>query len=212
MATAITEADSFNATMTAPDDGDSCSAASITAAGVGFQVAADRTRYLYNRNLPASGGYINIPLFACYPILAALGAMDWEANMDFVTPLMHWETIAIGATDRLVIPIQQVHNASFDELVVSLHGAFHGAWPVGQMPTMRLMQCTSAGVTTQIGAITDPTVVQATYELPHDVTLSFAAQTFDPDISFYATIEGESAGNAAPGLRVYRLKMQVAPV
>jgi hypothetical protein len=56
MASLVAEANIWTNTMTVPDDGDTSSAASITAAGVGFQVAADRTRYLYNRTMEAVGG------------------------------------------------------------------------------------------------------------------------------------------------------------
>ena len=48
MSSIITELDQFDATVTVPDDGDTAGAASVTAAGVGFQVLANRTRFLKN--------------------------------------------------------------------------------------------------------------------------------------------------------------------
>jgi len=213
MATIITEADSYNATCTAPDDGDTRSAASVTAAGVGFQVLADRTEYLKNRSISAVGGEIMMPLNPAWAIASdAADSIDWELRADIPTPEVFWrQTVAAGAADGFIWQqIPPYHNCTFSRVVLSLHGPAHGgAWPPAAFPILRVYQTTSVGVTTLVGTVTD-TLAQAPYELQHDVTLNFAAQTMDEDTVYWMNLMGENGGgNSLPGLRIYRAKILI---
>lgn len=85
MASTVTETTVYGATVTVPDDADALNAASVTAAGVGFQELANRTNNLVNR----LGG--------------ASGASEWEYRNAAGSPL-------IKTRKRIISPIDFAHG------------------------------------------------------------------------------------------------------
>lgn len=80
MATVITESTTYATTVTAPDDADSLNAASVTAAGVGFQALTDRTNNLVRRSGGANGA-------GEFQYLDATGAQTPRARTRIISPI-----------------------------------------------------------------------------------------------------------------------------
>lgn len=221
MAHNLADADAFQATVQVADDGDAANAASLySAAGVGFQALANRTRYLYNRSIECLGGYVQVPiqpsfLLNAHGIPGSPQSIDWQHYVDIGTPAIYWLEVAAGIVDattgNLVIALPSYQGAAFDAFSMALDGPAHGAWPLGQMPSWTIFRTTNAGVTTQIATQADASA-QVDYELPHDVDGTFAAQTFDDDSQYVVVIHGESGANAAAGLRLYSAKLRIVAV
>lgn len=172
MAHAVTEADLWTNTVVVPDDGDTRNAASVSAAGVGFQVVADRTRWLRNRLLPIAGHQVIIPI--TYPA-------D-PTNWTFTVATMSWGTAIANLDFDINIPV--VLGADIVSFTVTIDNQA-GSWValggvnLGDLNFYSVNRAT--GVRTLVDTAEDSASGAPAYDAVHDFTLTLAAlHTFDP--------------------------------
>ena len=91
MASTVTESPVYGATVTVPDDADTLNAASVTAAGVGFQELANRTANLAAR----CGGDVGVP--AEFTYLDAAGSPQAKTRVRIVSPYNFGHSDIAGA-------------------------------------------------------------------------------------------------------------------
>lgn len=209
MASLVTEADVWTNTMTVPDDGDTRNAASVTAAGVGFQVAADRSRYLRNRNVAAVGGSINIPLVWTH------ADAQWAGENAALQARGIVHNVAIGAAGSVWFNIPYIFNGAITGVSVSYDGLWSGggsrAGLPGTMPSMTV-QAVSAltGAVVTLGTQTDTSASVAAFEAPHEIAVTFAARDFTTDENLTVGVGCETGANAQVGSAILRIYATIA--
>lgn len=191
MATNITEADSFNATCSAPDDGDTASAASLVAPGTGLQVLADRTRYLYNRNIAAKGGTLYVPMCVMYNASTRFTA--------FAGGVL--EQTSVASAGQLDIQIPPVYGAALTGITAYVHGDYGLAGPHAALPgTMPRLNAQKLGLTTAtisaLGTATDTSATVGAYESYHTIEVTFSPYDFVTTESVHASFFGETGANS----------------
>jgi hypothetical protein len=189
MASVVTEADVFTATMTVPDDGDTQSAASVTAVGTGFQVAADRTRYLYNRHFDD----VQVPLIE---ILNSSSRFTWDDGA------FYWEQTSVADGGGLQFLVPDVPNAELVSITATFHGDLGGGGPHVAEPANlpSLVFGTRQGI-----SVFGPTVATyvwvdvGTYDAVETLTISPGVQAMAKDKHMYVKFSGESGANSIAG-------------
>jgi len=215
MASVVAEVDQFDATVTVPDDGDTRSAASVTAAGVGFQPLSNRTLYNKNRSIGALGGDLLLPLTGAHTVVNGAAAV-WTYQV--AAPNGTWVQSNIGGASEIYLQLPHVVGATCTGLVARVHGDPNVVGPhagaVGTMPLLSLLSInTATGVAAVVGSQVDTTVAPATYEVIHDITLTVAAQTFSSTFALIAKLEGETGANSvASALHLYGITATIVAV
>lgn len=217
MASLVAEADTWTNTMTVPDDGDTRSAASVTAAGVGFQVAADRTRYLYNRSIAAVGGGAGlvIPLTGLQDTVAAADRFGFNGAAGGA-PQCTWRQTSIASAGGLYFAVPHVYNTTITGLLARVHGDPNAVGPhVGlpaTMPQLSLRSVNgSTGAVANVGTAVDASAAVGAYEAMHSISLTVAAQATGSMIQYWAKFEGEAGANSlANALHLYDVYLVVA--
>jgi len=197
MPTNITDVDTWTSTIVTAADGDAVNGASRETEAQGL---SDRTRYLYNRNLGAAGGYIEISI-----LQALQEPQDVTTNRRFYLSAggvsnLGWGQGSIADQGRLYLGIPQIYGAKLTEIHAmvngNLFGGGHGGLPTN-MPEMSLRRNDSGGSTTNISTVVDPSASVVAYHLDHLISITGQSETFDYQKQWYIEIRGESVGAAA---------------
>jgi hypothetical protein len=198
--------DTWEANILVPDDGDAANAASVE---TGFVDVGNRTLWNYNRTVEAVGGALVFPL--------APFDYDGVNRWTFFLSLMAYQNSNVAGNEAMVVALPTLHNCDFDSVTAVVHGDGGGAGPhvglPGTMPQIRLYRQTVSTATTAIvGTQADTSAGVAAYETIHTIVLSFGAQSYDGDSSYWLAIQGETGANSIAGaLEVYGLSMNVVP-
>lgn len=202
MATVIVEVDQFDATITAPDDGDTANAASLTAAGVGFQPLANRTKYLRDRLAPATS-YVTVPLI--YPADFDGFTWLWEASAKT------WYSNTASDVFDISLPTVPGHKiTALTAVIKPSAGSYAAAGTLAQLALYAIDNAAAAGGLVQ--SVTDPAASAPAYDLAHELTLTLASpRDFDPTTeSLLAVFTRDDA--AAQSTILANLYMTVQPV
>lgn len=216
MATALTPVNQWDANMIVPDDGDTRSAASVTAPGVGFQVAANRLLYLRNRLVNAVGGTVRLPMNIKYRNLnAGTPYLDYISAAGGVSGQVSQNDVTASGIVWFEIPY--VFGASLTLVGMTWDGTFDAGGPraglPGTMPTISLRTLdATTGAAATVGTATDASINVAAYELPHEVTLAVAPQVFTPTTVYGLRVTGEAGVNALALSAILRLYATIAAV
>lgn len=186
MASAIVEVDTFTATITVPDDGDTASAASVV---LPVQGLSNRTNWLENRLLAAGGTTRildpNATFFTNY-VFTTTGGI-----------LAQW-TGQVGRGD-MYIPIPYQPGAGIVSVTLTHFpqaGSFAGAGTLTQMQLHS--QTISTGVAAAVDTQIDPAGGAGAYDALHAFTLTCAAtRDMTTDVHYFLRILEDDGGIAA---------------
>lgn len=205
----VVDADLWTVNVQCAADGDAVDGASQL---LPAQDLSDRSRWLHNRTIESVGGDLLVPMIPVSFGLAARWAFGTAG-----ASLRYLVNTSVAGADEAVIPLPTLHNCTFDEVEVSLHGDFlvsgpHAGLP-GTMPRITLYHIDlTTGAETAVGNAVDGSAGVAAYESAHVITLAHAAQTMDENSAFYISLRGESGANAmASYLHVFGMRMHVLP-
>lgn len=190
MPTNITDVDTFTSTIVTAADGDAVNGASRETEAQGL---ADRSRYLYNRNIEAKGGLISVPL---------VSFRDEGAKWTWYDPDLAIREVNTAAP-QAYFGIPNRLNAKITEFHVMVNGDFNGVGPhVGLpavMPFIRAWEVDNFGAgLTVLGTTTDPSASVGAYESNHTISITGIAanNVFDEQKQFVLMVEGEGSTNS----------------
>ncbi len=217
MSSVVTELDQFDASVIVPDDGDTSGAASVTAAGVGFQPLANRTKHLQARNIGSAGGNLQLDLNAVLENTSARFGFSFGVG----APNFTWGNIDTTTAGGIYFMVPPMFGVQITNVVARYHGdgfgaGAHGAVP-GTLPTVALQRLDTDdggnGSVSTIGTFTDPSATVGAYETLHDIDLSGLTAVAGDDAVHVVRITGETGANAIDGRGVlYRVYLTLAPV
>lgn len=187
MAHVLTETSAFDATITAPDDGDSVTAASINTA---LQSLTNRTRYFNTKFTGAS-------VTRQQNHMSAIVGSNWT----FDTTNMLWKQSNIGAAGSLLLPVTNlVDGATITGYSVRLAGksytaaAGHVGLPA-TLPTAALFRLDDLS-NTQLGTASDTSGTQAAYDSAHVLTATGLTEVVAETRQYFVLLTGEAGANA----------------
>lgn len=206
MATVLTELDQFDATITVPSDGDTANAASISAAGVGFQPLANRTGFI-NTRINVLQSTVVCPVEYSYNGDAvSVNRFEKQAARDTITQT------DITSAGIVVIPLPPLRAGTITGWSVTISPTpGHGGLP-GTMPQVSLLkrERTATTSTSAVGATTvDPSASVGAYDSVHAITLGSLSEAVDPGFAYFLTFEGEAGVNSQTGLIVMAASVSV---
>lgn len=201
MAHGLTESDTFDATVTVPDDGDTSNVNSVNTA---FQALANRTNYLRNR-LFGGGSPVNVPL-----------AFIENASSRFIFRQGKWSQGDVTDGGGLWLPLPFT-GGSCTGVIVSVNGDWlsagtHAGLPA-TMPAVELFKSdgTASALPTSLGSQSDTSGSVGAYEATHDIELTISAESITDDVALWVKVTGEASTNALAGrLGVLGLKAKVS--
>jgi hypothetical protein len=185
----IVDADTWTATVQVAADGDAVDGASQVLIG---QDLADRTRYLYNRNIAAVGGLLGVALINATPSTSA----RWIPVDGF-----NWQMTSVASAGLLALHLPQVLGAKLTEVHCMVHGDLEGNGPHGALPaTMPQIELDridylGAGVT-NIGTTVDSSANVAAYETHHLISITGLSEAFDEEKQWALKVKGETGANS----------------
>ena len=195
MAHTLTDADTYSATVTVPDDGDTLSAASVE---TGFQNLADRTNFLANRNVAAGGVPSASRIYIPTVVFGQGGTPKWKSsNKGWY--LLQESTVS---STSIAFDVPHLPGAKFSEIRADVSGAPTGYTPRGGEPatkfTLELFRrdAVFAALGAAFASQEDPETVAGNYETDHTVALTFAQQTMDDTYQYRVNFVGETGAFA----------------
>ncbi len=217
MASVVTELDQFDASVIVPDDGDTSGAASVAAAGVGFQPLANRTKHLQARNIGSAGGNLQLDLNA---VLENTGSR-FSFNFGLAPPNFTWGNSNTTDAGGIYFMVPPMFGVQITNVVARYHGdgfaaGAHGAVPA-TLPTVALQRLDTDdggnGNVSTVGTFTDPSATVGAYETLHDIDLSGLTALAGDDFVYVVRVTGEAGANAIDSRGVlYRVYLTLAPV
>jgi len=215
MASVITELDQFDASVIRPDDGDTSSAASISAAGVGLQPLANRTNFLKKRSAAADGGNLLVTLNEVLNSNSRFSLAFGVSSPDY-----SWVQSDITDAGGLWFRVPPLYGVEITDVLARVHGdgggvGTHGALPA-TMPAVTLFELDSTsgtGTVNNLGSQSDVSANVAAYETIHDITLTGLNAVAGDESSYLVRLAGEAGANSLVNrLTMYRILLTLSPV
>lgn len=192
MPTNITDVDTFTAIVTSIADGEPLSKAYLT--DLAPQSLSNRTRYLYNRLLEAQSAKRRID--PC-----ELSATNFTYSSGTHPNVWFQDSVSIAGELKFVLPEMA---GDFDQIDVEIDP---GTGRAGLPATMPRVELWKYGASSAIAGQNDSSGSLAVYEVPHTITLSFSAQSYDPGAAYILRFQGEAGTNSQSGLEILSMSV-----
>jgi hypothetical protein len=162
-----------------------------------MQEYSNANTYLNARSIEADGGAFEVPIYPAHFGAATRWAHDAANN--------GWVNNNTAGADEIVIPLPALHDCTFTDVTISIHGDANAVgphagfpWAAADRPRVTLYQIDgTAGTWTNVGNQVDTNNTQATYDVLHTITYTpGAAQTVSATSQYAIGIRGESGVNA----------------
>jgi len=205
----VADADLWTVTVQCAADGEAVDGASQL---LPAQDLGDRSRWLYNRSIEASGGAYQIPI-APVDYVGTGVALRWS----WAPGGVGWINSSIGGAEEMLIPLPALTDCTFDTITLYVEGDGGGGGPhialPAVMPRITLYQIDAvAGTLTAVGNQIDTSGAFGVYDLPHTIALAIAAQTVDSTTQYAVSVRGESGANSIAGaLCTWGCTMNIVP-
>jgi hypothetical protein len=205
MASTLTEVDTYTATVTVPDDGDTRNASSVVA---GFQDIADRTKNLDRRSMMGETELV-VPggLFVPHDVSVTT---DYVRSSSGVAG-HHWLQNSTTAS-LLLAPLPHLRSGTITAITLYLEGSVgHGGLPA-TMPEFYLISAPltdGSAPVTEVTAQVDASGSVGAYEVPHTIDATGLSVTIDPLNSYWVSMLGEASTNSQTGLAFYNLRLTI---
>lgn len=208
MASDITEVDQFDATVAAPDDGDTANRASLVAALTGLQALANRTLYNNNRLLVPSSGIVQSPIWTWTD--ETEDVTHWQRAFSASGDTLSYWNQEIVAAWELVAPLPQLTAGTITAVTMYLNPLTGRGGLPAIMPKIDLRSIAPAtsNTITNHGTITDSSASVGAYEVHHAATGAVSIAV-DPTRVYWLSIEGESSTNSQTDAQFYGASVTV---
>lgn len=198
----ITDDDTFEGTLTVPEDGDDANASTVQ---IPFQESLNQLAFLRKRIIGASEDIIVVPVH----IMNGYTSGGWSINHTSTigtisTAFMYWLSSSATAV-QFIVPVYGVPGfGRIREVGVYLEGATGHAGLPATMPKVELIKFVDS-TTTLVGEQSDTSANTTAYEARHSILLSGLTHSIDPLAAYFIRFTNEGSTNAATGLRVDRM-------
>jgi hypothetical protein len=212
----LSEADSFDASVTVPAGGDPRTAASVDGA---FQSLTNRTKNLRKGVPGIAASYDIIVPAATTNVMFSVGyggQLSWVFQTSVASAVQLFFPLSRLPPFGTITAVAALVNGQNPIAIAAAGAAHHAALPATK-PTLQLFRADptsgAAGNGTQIGAtITDPSASVALYEVPHYISLTGLTEVIDTTKVYTAIVSGETGANSQVNdFTIVHFKITLAP-
>lgn len=194
---------SYVGAYTMPDDGDPRNAAAFNVPMEGMSEDLKRVKGALD------AGQVDMAIARHYPFLLATNSGSWSRTYNILTGDIYWFQSAHASVQYIESPLDLPDGFELSQLQVWLDPKTGRPNLPAVMPTFFLVQQNNqTGLSTNLGAATDPSATLAAYETHHSIQINFSPVhvVTRSQCSYSVIFTGESGANAQNGTELYSVK------